>query len=84
MNVEPLGDRVAVRAIEGEEKTHGGIFIPEVAKEKPMQGEVIAIGTSHTTEKMSLLKAIPSSISNSPSMPLTAKGDPSHNQLRIA
>ena len=40
----PLHDRVVVRRIEGEEKTKGGIIIPDTAKEKPMEGEVIAAG----------------------------------------
>ena len=44
MNFRPLHDRVVVRRIEEEEKTAGGIIIPDTAKEKPMQGEVIAIG----------------------------------------
>ena len=40
----PLHDRVVVRRLEGEEKTKGGIIIPDTAKEKPMEGEVIAVG----------------------------------------
>jgi chaperonin GroES len=40
----PLHDRVVVRRIEGEEKTKGGIIIPDTAKEKPQEGEVIAVG----------------------------------------
>jgi chaperonin GroES len=40
----PLHDRVVVRRLEGEEKTKGGIIIPDTAKEKPSQGEVIAVG----------------------------------------
>ena len=40
----PLHDRVVVRRLEGEEKTKGGIIIPDTAKEKPMDGEVIAVG----------------------------------------
>jgi chaperonin GroES len=40
----PLHDRVVVRRIDAEEKTAGGIIIPDTAKEKPMQGEVIAVG----------------------------------------
>ena len=41
---QPLGDRVAVEAIKKEEKTAGGIYIPDSAKEKPMEGRVIAVG----------------------------------------
>ncbi len=44
MKFRPLHDRVVVRRIEGEEKTKGGIIIPDTAKEKPMQGEVVAVG----------------------------------------
>jgi len=45
MNFRPLHDRVLVRRIEAEEKTAGGIIIPDTAKEKPQEGEVIAAGT---------------------------------------
>ncbi len=44
MNVKPLADRVIVEALEAEEKTSGGIIIPDNAKEKPQKGEVIAVG----------------------------------------
>ena len=44
MKFRPLHDRVVVRRIEGEEKTKGGIIIPDTAKEKPQEGEVIAVG----------------------------------------
>ena len=44
MNFRPLHDRVVVRRIDAEEKTAGGIIIPDTAKEKPQQGEVIAVG----------------------------------------
>jgi chaperonin GroES len=44
MNFRPLQDRVLIRRIEQEEKTLGGIIIPDTAKEKPMEGEVVAIG----------------------------------------
>ena len=43
-NFRPLHDRVVVRRIEADEKTKGGIIIPDTAKEKPQQGEVVAIG----------------------------------------
>lgn len=45
MNLKPLGDRVVVKAIEEEEKTAGGIVLPDTAKEKPQKGEVIAVGS---------------------------------------
>lgn len=44
MKVKPLGDRVIVRRMEEEEVVKGGIIIPDTAKEKPQQGEVIAVG----------------------------------------
>jgi len=44
MNFRPLHDRVVVRRIDEEEKTAGGIIIPDTAKEKPMQGKVVAVG----------------------------------------
>ncbi len=44
MKFRPLHDRVLVRRMEGEEATSGGIIIPDTAKEKPMQGEVLAVG----------------------------------------
>ena len=43
-SVTPLADRVVVRAMEETEQMRGGLFIPDTAKEKPMQGEVIAVG----------------------------------------
>jgi len=44
MEVVPLGDRVLVKPLEAEEKTKGGIVLPDTAKEKPQEGEVIAVG----------------------------------------
>jgi chaperonin GroES len=44
MNFTPLHDRVLVRRVEAEEKTAGGIIIPDTAKEKPQEGEVVAVG----------------------------------------
>lgn len=44
MNLKPLSDRVMVKRLESEEKTQGGIIIPETAKEKPQRGEVSAVG----------------------------------------
>ena len=44
MNFRPLHDRVVVKRVEQEEKTKGGIIIPDTAKEKPQEGEVIAVG----------------------------------------
>ena len=45
MRLKPLGDRIVVRVLEREEKTKGGLFLPDTAKEKPTEGEVIAVGT---------------------------------------
>jgi chaperonin GroES len=50
MNFRPLHDRVLVRRIEAEEKTAGGIIIPDTAKEKPQEGEVIAAGSGSKAE----------------------------------
>jgi chaperonin GroES len=45
MTVQPLGDRVMVRRLEEEEQQRGGIIIPDTAKEKPQEGEIVAVGT---------------------------------------
>ena len=50
MKVKPLHDRVLVRRLEQDEKTAGGIIIPDSAQEKPMQGEIIAAGTGYKNE----------------------------------
>ncbi|MEX2201761.1 MAG: co-chaperone GroES [Dongiaceae bacterium] len=50
MKFRPLHDRVLVRRLGEEEKTAGGIIIPDTAKEKPMQGEIVAVGTGARTE----------------------------------
>ena len=55
MNFRPLHDRVVVRRIEAEEKTKGGIIIPDTAKEKPQEGEVIAVGPGSRDESGKLL-----------------------------
>ena len=44
MNFRPLGDRVLIKRVEEEERTKGGIIIPDTAKEKPQEGEVVAVG----------------------------------------
>jgi chaperonin GroES len=51
MQFRPLHDRVAVRRIEEEQKSAGGIIIPDTAKEKPMQGEIVAVGPGARDEK---------------------------------
>lgn len=50
MNIKPLSDRVVVRPLEQEEVKQGSIIIPDTAKEKPMQGEVVAIGPGRMTD----------------------------------
>lgn len=50
MEIRPLQDRIIVKRIEEEAKTKGGIIIPDAAKEKPMEGEVIAVGTGKILE----------------------------------
>ena len=50
MKIRPLHDRVIVKRMEEEEKTKGGIIIPDSAKEKPIQGEVIAVGNGKILE----------------------------------
>ena len=51
MKFRPLHDRVLVRRVAEEEKTAGGIIIPDTAKEKPMEGEIIAVGSGARNEK---------------------------------
>jgi chaperonin GroES len=55
-NFRPLHDRVVVRRIEAEEKSAGGIIIPDTAKEKPQQGEVIAVGPGGRDEAGNLVQ----------------------------
>ena len=50
MKIRPLQDRVIVKRVEEEEKTRGGIIIPDTAKEKPMEGKVIAVGKGKLQE----------------------------------
>ena len=51
MKVRPLYDRILVRRVAEEEKTKGGIIIPDTAKEKPSEGEVVAVGSGKLTDK---------------------------------
>ncbi|MCX5901651.1 MAG: co-chaperone GroES [Proteobacteria bacterium] len=51
MKIRPLQDRIIVKRMEGEAKTKGGIIIPDSAKEKPMEGKVIAVGPGKLNEK---------------------------------
>ncbi len=50
MNIQPLGDRVVVKALEAESKSKGGILLPDTAKEKPQEGKVVAVGKGKVLE----------------------------------
>jgi chaperonin GroES len=50
MNIQPLGDRVVIKPLEAEEKTKGGIVLPDTAKEKPQEGKVLAVGKGRILE----------------------------------
>jgi chaperonin GroES len=54
----PLYDRVLVRRVDSEQKTSGGLFIPDTAKEKPQQAEVVAVGTGRLTDKHEVIPLI--------------------------
>jgi len=56
MKIRPLQDRVIVKRLEEEAKTKGGIIIPDTAKEKPVEGIVVAVGKGKTTEDGKLIK----------------------------
>lgn len=50
MNIKPLGDRVVIKVLESEQKTASGIVIPDKAKEKPQEGEIVAVGSGRVLE----------------------------------
>jgi chaperonin GroES len=54
MKIQPLGDRVVVKPLEAENKTKGGIVLPDTAKEKPQEGEIIAVGKGRVLENGTL------------------------------
>jgi len=56
MKIKPLADRVVVQAVEPMEKTKGGIYLPDTAKEKPQEGEVIAAGPGKYSDSGELIK----------------------------
>ena len=56
MNVKPLADRVIVKPLEAEEKTAGGIIIPDNAKEKPQKGEIVAVGAGKISDNGQLIE----------------------------
>jgi len=51
MNIKPLGDRVVIKPAPAEEKTKGGIILPDTAKEKPVVGEILAVGPGRRTDE---------------------------------
>ena len=55
MAFRPLHDRVVVKRLDGEEKTKGGIIIPDTAKEKPQEGEIVAVGSGVRDDKGALV-----------------------------
>jgi chaperonin GroES len=54
MHIRPLHDRILARRLQSEEKTSGGLFIPDTAKEKPLEAEVVAVGNGKVLENGSL------------------------------
>jgi chaperonin GroES len=56
MKIKPLSDRVVIEALEAEDKTSGGIYLPETAKEKPQMGKVVAAGAGKITDAGELVK----------------------------
>ncbi|MBC7532088.1 MAG: co-chaperone GroES [Oligoflexus sp.] len=56
MKIRPLQDRILVKRVEAEQKTAGGIIIPDAAKEKPVEGEVIAVGNGKVLDNGTLAK----------------------------
>ena len=54
MKIQPLGDRIVVRPLEAESKTKGGIVLPDTAKEKPQEGEVVAVGKGKVLDNGSI------------------------------
>lgn len=56
MNLKPLGDRVIVKPKEPEEVTKGGIILPDTAKEKPVEGEIVAVGPGRVADDGKLVK----------------------------
>ena len=56
MKFRPLHDRVLIKVLDSEEKTKGGIIIPDTAKEKPQEGEVVAVGNGEKTEDGKIVK----------------------------
>lgn len=56
MKIKPLADRVVVKPLEPVEKTKGGIYVPDTVKEKPQEGEIVAVGPGKVSDSGSLIK----------------------------
>ena len=56
VKIKPLADRVVVKALDESEEMRGGLYIPDTAKEKPQQGEVIAVGPGRTSDEGAVIK----------------------------
>ena len=56
MKIKPLSDRVVIKPLESLEKTKGGIYVPETAKEKPQEGKIVAAGPGRTSEQGEVVK----------------------------
>jgi chaperonin GroES len=56
MKIKPLADRVVIEPLEADEKTSGGIYLPDTAKEKPQMGKVVAVGSGKTTDSGEIVK----------------------------
>jgi chaperonin GroES len=56
INLKPLADRVIVKPMEAEEKTKGGIILPDIAKEKPIEGTIVAVGPGKVSEEGKAVK----------------------------
>jgi len=56
MNIKPLEDRIVVKSVEPQEKTKGGIYLPDTAKEKPQEGEIMAVGPGKHSSDGTLIK----------------------------
>ena len=56
MKIKPLADRVVIKPLESIEKTKGGIYVPDTAKEKPQEGEIVAVGPGRTSDTGELVK----------------------------
>ena len=56
MNIQPLGDRILIKPLEAEEKTKGGIILPDTAKEKPIEGTIVAAGPGKVSDDGKTIK----------------------------